>query len=257
MIDMTGKVVLVTGASRGIGAATARALGGAGADVVVHYAANRKAAETVAAQLNEGPGEERAHLVQADLAGDDAPGRLWAEAYRWRGRIDVLVNNAGVYEPASVDGGDKEWSANWARTLRINLTAVGDLCRAAILAFSEDGGGIIVNIASRAAFRGESPDYMAYAAAKAGVVALTRTIARGWAHSGILAYAVAPGYVETDMAAGALAGTGTRAAEIAAIPMGAMAPASDVAHVVCFLASGLAPHATGTTVDVNGASYVR
>ncbi len=257
MIDMTGKVVLVTGASRGIGAATARALGGAGADVVMHYAANRKAAETVAAKLNGGPGRERAHLVQADLAGEDAPGRLWAKAYQWRGRIDVLVNNAGVYEPASVDGGDREWSANWARTLRINLTAIGDLCRAAILAFGEDGGGIIINVTSRAAFRGESPDYMAYAAAKAGVVALTRTIARGWAHSGILAYAVAPGYVKTDMAAEALADTSARAAEIAEIPMGEMAPASDVANVICFLASGLAPHSTGTTVDVNGASYVR
>lgn len=257
MIDMTGKVVLVTGASRGIGAATARALGGAGADVVVHYAANRNAAETVAAELNAAPGGERAHLVQADLAGEDAPGRLWAEAYRWRGRIDVLVNNAGVYEPASVDGGDADWSANWARTLRINLTAVGDLCRAAILAFSEDGGGIIVNIASRAAFRGESPDYMAYAAAKAGVVALTRTIARAWAADGVLAYGVAPGYVDTDMADAALTDPGARARATAEIPMGRLAPPEDVANVVCFLASGLAPHATGTTVDVNGASYVR
>ena len=253
MIDLSGKTVLVTGASRGIGAACASVLGGAGAGVIVHYAENRKAAEAVTAGLNEG----RCHLVRADLAEPGAGRALWDQALQWRQRIDVLVNNAGVFEAAAVDGDDGAWADTWERTLRINLTAVGDLCRAAIGAFKDQGGGIIVNIASRAAFRGDGLDYMAYAASKGGVVALTRTIARAWAADGVLAYAVAPGYVDTDMADAVLTDPGARARVIAEIPMGQLAPPEDVANVVCFLASGLAPHATGTTVDVNGASYVR
>jgi len=253
MIDLDGKTVLVTGASRGIGRACAETLARAGARVVVHYARDRTAADELAKAL---PGDQ-AYVIQADLGKPGAAARLWRDALAWRGRLDVLVNNAGIFEPAAVDAADDAWDQTWARTIQVNLTALADLCRAAVSTFAEQGGGIVVNIASRAGFRGDAPDYWAYAAAKGGVLALTRTIARGWAKQGVLAYAVAPGFVATDMAAAALTDPAKRARALAEIPIGDFAPATDVANVVAFLASGLAPHATGTTVDVNGASYVR
>jgi len=257
MIDLTDKVILVTGASRGIGAVTARVLAGIGAQVILHAGRNREMADTLAADL----GVDRCHVLTADL-GDPGAGRgLWRAAVQWKGRIDVLVNNAGVYEAAGVEADDKDWDRVWQQTLQINLVAVADLCRDAIKHFAErhaegDGGGAIINIASRAAFRGDGPDYPHYAASKGGVIALTRTIARGHAHQGVLAYAVAPGFVETDMAKQSLTPEG-RADQVSLIPLGDLAPPEDVANVVAFLASGLAPHATGTTIDVNGASYVR
>ena len=253
MIDLEGKTALVTGASRGIGAACAAALGGAGARVVLHCASNRAAAERLADSLPEG----RSFVVEADLARPGAAAGLWRDALAWQGRLDVLVNNAGIYEPAAIGAADDAWDETWARTLAVNLTALADLCRAAVATFAGQGGGIIVNIASRAGFRGDAPDYWAYAAAKGGVLALTRTIARGWARQGVLAYAVAPGFVATGMTEAALTDPKKRAAAVAEIPIGGLAPPSDVANVVAFLASGLAAHATGTTVDVNGASYVR
>jgi len=194
--------------------------------------------------------------VRGDLDGDAAPGAVWAEALAWKGRIDVLVNNAGVYLPASVDDDFAHWADVWARTLRINLVATAHLCREAVRHFRDHGGGIIVNIASRAAFRGDAPDYSHYAASKGGMIALTRTIARGFAAEGVLAYAVAPGFVGTEMAEAYFREHGSDSV-VSEIPLGEVVPPEDVANVVAFLASGLARHATGTTIDVNGASYPR
>lgn len=137
----------------------------------------------------------------------------------------------------------------------MNLLALADLCREAILHYRTRGGGILINIASRAAFRGDDPDLMHYAASKGAVVALTKSIARGFGKEGILAYGVAPGWVETEMAADYIR---EHAADIARdIPIGSVAPPQDVANTVAFLAAGLAPHMTGATLDINGASYVR
>jgi 3-oxoacyl-[acyl-carrier protein] reductase len=250
MIDLTGKIILVTGGSRGIGAATVLALAGAGAEVVVHYGRSRQAAEEVAARCPGG----RCHLVGGDLEDPAAPGAIWAAAVAWRGRIDALVNNAAVALAAGVD--DPEWAAVWERTLRINVIAAAELCREAIRHFRGRGGGTIVNVASRAAFRGDEPPYMQYAASKGALIALTKSIARGFARDGIVAYGVAPGWVRTDMAEPTIAERGMEALA-RDIPMGSMAPPEDVANVVAFLVSGLARHATGTTIDINGASYVR
>jgi NAD(P)-dependent dehydrogenase (short-subunit alcohol dehydrogenase family) len=194
--------------------------------------------------------------VAGDLADGKAAGAVWRAAVGWRGRIDVLVNNAGIYEPADVDDDFERWSASWRRTLAVNLEAPGHLCREAIRHFRERGGGIIVNMASRAAFRGDDADYMHYAASKAGVVALTRTIARHFGRQGITAFAVAPGFVRTSLNAAFFREHGEEAAA-RDIPLGQIAEPEDVANIVAFLASGLARHATGTTIDVNGASYVR
>ena len=250
MIDLTAKVVLVTGGSRGIGAAIVRALAGAGAEVILHYGRSRARAEAVAAEIGG------CHLVGADLDDDSAAPALWRDALAWKGRIDVLVNNAGIYVPAGVDADFDAWAEAWSRTLRVNLVATAHLCREAIRHFRGRGGGAIVNVASRAAFRGDAPDYMHYAASKAGIVALTRTIARGFGADNIVAFAVAPGFVRTEMAERFIRDHGEDAV-LDEIPLGEMASPGDVANVVAFLASGLARHATGTTIDVNGASYVR
>jgi 3-oxoacyl-[acyl-carrier protein] reductase len=252
MIELSGKVVLVTGGSRGIGADIVRTAVGAGAEVVLHYGRSRQAAEAVAAEV----GANRCHLVSATLEKTGAAEVLWKKAVAWRSRIDVLVNNAAVYEPAPVEGELEAWYTAWQRTLQVNLIAAADLCREAIAHFRGRGGGIIVNLASRAAFRGDAPDYMNYAASKGGLISLTRTIARGFAKDGILAYAVAPGFVGTEMADDYYAKYGKESVT-REIPLGDVAPPREVANIVTFLASGLARHATGTTIDINGASYVR
>ena len=168
----------------------------------------------------------------------------------------MVVNNAGIATSVGVDDPLERWTSMWQETLQVNVMALADICREALLHYRTRGGGTIINIASRAAFRGDEPDYMHYAASKGAVVAFTKSIARGFGRDNVVAYAVAPGWVLTDMAQAAIAVKGM-AALTRDIPMGAMAPPEDVANVVAFLASGLARHASGTTIDVNGASYVR
>ena len=249
MIDLTNRVVLVTGAAGGIGAATARALAGAGARVALHDLDPGHPRE-LAEELGD------AVALSADLADPRNAARLWSEALEWQGRVDVLVNNAGIYEPADPDGELDAWVDAWRRTLGVCLVSPATLCREAIHTFrDQQGGGIIVNMASRAAFRGEDPEYWHYAAAKAGVVAMTRTIARQYGRDGVTAFAVAPGFVNTPFNDPAVAKHGLDFfAEDTGL--GEVAGPADVANVIAFLASGLARHATGTTIDVNGASYV-
>ncbi len=251
MIDLRKKTCLVTGASGGIGAVIARTLHAQGATVVLHYHQGKAAADALAATLGA-----RAICVGADLGTDEGPTALFRDALAKAGEIDVLVNNAATMPEARVEGDLASWHAGWRQTLQVNLVAAADLCREAITHFQSRKGGILVNIASRAAFRGDSPEYMAYAASKAGLVALTRSIARGFAKDGVLAYGVAPGFVTVGMPAEHYRVHGTKRI-VAEIPLGEISPPEDVANVVAFLASGLARHATGTTIDVNGASYVR
>lgn len=252
MIDLDGKVVLVTGGSRGIGAAIVRTLAGAGAHVVLHYGQSRDAAEAIAADLGEG----RCTLVAADLANDAAPARLWADAVAWKDHIDVLVNNAGIFVDAGVDDDFATWSEVWARTLQVNLVAASHLCREAVRHYRARGGGIIINVASRAAHRGDSPDHSHYAASKGGMIAMTKTIARAFASDGVTAFVVAPGFVCTEIAEEFFAIHGEEPV-VSEIPLGEVAEPEDVANMVAFLASGMARQSTGQTFDVNGASYVR
>ena len=253
MGDLSGKVVLVTGGSRGIGAAIVRAVSAMEAFVIIHYGTGKDRAEALANEV----GADRCHLLGADFTDDGAVRRLWEEAVAWRGRVDVLINNAGVYEPASVDGPFEAWNAAWQRMLRINLVAPAHLCREAILHFRDHHGGIIIiNITSRAAHRGDAPDYMQYAASKGGLQTLTRNIARAFAAENVLAYAIAPGFVRTEMAESFIAVHG-EAAATHDIPLGELPAPEEVANVAAFLATGKARHTTGATIDINGASYVR
>ncbi|MGQ0589754.1 MAG: SDR family NAD(P)-dependent oxidoreductase [Sphingosinicella sp.] len=230
--------ILVTGASRGIGAEIVKAL--AGHRVVGHSSAG---------------GDGR---IAAELADPEGATALWWEAMgRLDGRIDVLVNNAGVFEPAPLGSSDAEWEAHWERTLRINLRAAADLCRLAVLHFRERGsGGRIVNVASRAAFRGDSPDHWHYAASKGGMVAMTKSIARAYAGEGIYAFTVAPGFTVTGMVEEYVASRGGLAA-LGELPLGRPATADEAAETVRWLATDAPASATGAVIDVNGASFVR
>jgi 3-oxoacyl-[acyl-carrier protein] reductase len=250
-IDLSRQTVLVTGASRGIGAAIARRLGASGAQVAAHYGRGRDAAEALARQIGNG-----ARAFGADLAEPDACVALWEEVEACYGSIDALVNNAGIAVQAPLAASTSDWLADWNRTMAVNLTATGLLSRAAIVHFQEHGGGRIVNIASRAAFRGDQPDYLAYAASKAGMVALARSIARGFGKAGIKAFTLAPGFTRTEMAQAFIDqyGEDYAASDIA---LDRLTEPDDIAPTVAFLLSGLADHATGSTIDLNAASYVR
>ncbi len=251
MIDLDNRVVLVTGAAGAIGSATARTVVRAGGSVVLHDR-DDDATTPLAAELGD-----RATGLSADLGDAASVEALWHRAVAAFGRVDVLVNNAGIYPPAPLDDPLDAWLAVWDRSLAVNLIAPAVLCRAAVTAFArQEGGGIIVNLASRAAFRGEDPDYWHYAAAKAGIVAMTRSIARQHGRKGVTAFAIAPGYVDTPFNATFAETVGVEVAA-ADTGLGEVALPQDVANVIVFLASGLARHATGTTIDVNGASYVR
>ncbi len=229
--------ILLTGSSRGIGAAIARAL------------ASDASLRVIGHGTRSG--------VPADFSDPAAPRQLWDKALAELGTVDVLINNAGVFEDNPIDLSDDDWTAGWERTMRINLTASAELCRLAVKHWQERAsGGRIVNVASRAAYRGDSPKHWHYAASKAGMVAMTKSIARGYAAEGILAFAVCPGFTMTGMAEEYLSSRGGDKL-LADIPLGRVADPEEIANAVQYLALSAPPSMTGSVIDVNGASYVR
>ena len=232
--------ILITGASRGMGAAA--------------YALLKTHGHEVRGHSTVGSDE----LIAGDFADPEAPRKMWETALdELGGQIDILVNNAGIYEAVADNATDEEWHAAWNRTLRINLEAAADLSKLAVSQFLDLGiPGRIVNIASRAAYRGDSPQHWHYAASKAALVGMTKTIARGYASEGILCFAVAPGFTVSEMTDEYLAGRGG-AKIVADIPLGRVATTDEVAEVIRWLAIDAPASATGSVIDVNGASYVR
>ena len=249
-IDLSSTSVLVTGGSRGIGAAVARSMGQAGARVAIHYKGQRQQAMALAEQIGA-----TAEAFQADLSRVEECTALWKAVVARFGRVNTLVNNAGIAISSPLEGATGDWLQVWEATMAVNLRAPSILSKLAIGHFMEKGGGRIINISSRAAFRGDQPPYLAYAASKGGLVALTRSIARGFGKAGILAFNVAPGFTRTDMAQDFLDeyGEGYVAGDIA---LNRLTEPDDIAPFLVFLASGLADHATGCTIDVNAGSYV-
>jgi 3-oxoacyl-[acyl-carrier protein] reductase len=233
--------ILVTGASRGIGRAILDQLTERGAKTIGH------------ASTATYPG-----ILCADLSTDGAAASLWQSALdHFDGRIDVLVNNAGVFEANPLDASDEDWIANWDRTIKINLSASSELSRLAVLHWqARNSGGRIVNIASRAAHRGDSPAHWHYAASKGAMVSVTKTIARAYAGQGIYAFAVCPGFTMTGMAEDYLESRGGDKL-LADIPLGRVAAPEEIASIATFCALDAPPSMTGAVLDANGASYVR
>jgi 3-oxoacyl-[acyl-carrier protein] reductase len=250
--DFSNKVVLVTGASRGIGREIARQFAVRGARLVVHFHQNRQAAEQTLADL---PGNSHL-LLQADLSDATAIGDFAQNALTAAGKIDVLVNNAGVYEfhPAATSSFE-EWRQSWERTISTNLMGPAHLSFHVVRHMLNTGGGKIINITSRGAFRGE-PQAPAYGASKAGLNAFSQSMAQALAPHNIFVYAVAPGFVETDMAVSELSGPKGDAIR-AQSPLNRVARPAEVARVVLFLAAEGTDFLTGCIIDVNGASYLR
>jgi 3-oxoacyl-[acyl-carrier protein] reductase len=250
--DTGGRAVLVTGGSRGIGAAIARAFAATGDRVAVHYGRNAAKAEAVAAGL-AGSGHT---VVGADLRDPEAVRAMVDAAAERLGGLDVLVNNAGIFAPHPItETTYEEWQAGFRDTLGVNLVGAANVTWCAVRHMLRAGGGAIVNVSSRGAFRGE-PGQPAYGASKAGLIAFGQSLARDLGAHGITVTAVAPGFTETDMATEALAGE-RGAARRAESPLGRVAAPEEVAAAVVFLASPEARMTTGTVLDVNGASYLR
>ncbi len=249
-IDLSNKNILVTGASRGIGKAIAEVLGGAGARIAVHCNKNKSVAQALAAKLDNG-----SKAFQADLSDTQKTNNLIHSVLEEFTHLDLLINNAGIAISSEVDKNSDEWIKDWQKTITVNLNASALLCKNAIDHFIGRQSGIIINISSRAAFRGDTQDYMAYAASKGGMVSLTKSIARAFGKQGITAFDVAPGFTRTDMAQDFIDQYGEDYA-LNDIALKQLTQPVDVARVVLFLASGMAEHATGTTIDVNAASYV-
>ena len=233
--------ILLTGSSRGIGAAAKASLEARGAKVI-GQATSSKAVDT----------------VPADFCEPSAPHELWEAALaRTGGEIDVLINNAGLFDPNPLDRSDIEWLDAWEETLRINLTSAAQLSRFAVRHWQQRGvSGRIVNIASRAGPRGDSPAHWHYAAAKGGMLALHKTIARAYAGEGIYSFAVTPGFTDTSMAGDYLESRGGPGL-LKDIPLGRVAEPEEIADIAVWCALDAPPSMTGATIDANGASYVR
>jgi 3-oxoacyl-[acyl-carrier protein] reductase len=238
---MAHPTVLLTGSSRGIGCAIAEALRARGARVIGH-ASSQGDEDTIAADFSEPMG----------------PQMLWEDALeRAGGRIDVLINNAGIFAANPLDASDIEWLDAWEDTMRINLTAAAQLTRFAIRHWQESGAsGRLVHIASRAGYRGDSPEHWHYAASKGGMLALHKTVARAYAADGILSFAIAPGFTDTGMAQDYVASRGG-AGLLADIPLGRVAEPEEIAAIAAFCALDAPASMTGAVIDANGASYVR
>jgi 3-oxoacyl-[acyl-carrier protein] reductase len=238
---MTQLTALVTGSSRGIGAAIAGGLRARGVKVIGHAT-----------------GAVDADTIAADLTDPTAPSAIWDEALeRAGGRIDILVNNAGQFVANPISLSDIEWLDNWEDALRINLTAAAELSRYAVKHWlAAERPGRIVHIASRAAYRGDSPEHWHYAAAKGGMIAMHKTIARHYASQGVMSYAICPGFTDTAMAGDYLASRGG-AGLLADIPLGRVALPEEIASMAVFCGLDAPESMTGAVLDANGASYVR
>jgi NAD(P)-dependent dehydrogenase (short-subunit alcohol dehydrogenase family) len=254
MADLTGKTVIVTGASKGIGAATAQAMLAAGARVIAQYGSDLAGAQ---AAVTASP--DRAHLLQADFADMGAVDAFWEQAAAV-GPIDVLVNNAGIMrQTGGIADPMEDWDHVWAEAMAINTHAPARLMRHAVRHWLDAGRpGAIIGIGSWVTTRGTSnPGAIAYAASKAAIAAATKTVARAHAKDGIMAYVIAPGVVRTQMSVDSAARTGGEAAVTATLPMGEWVPPSEIADLCVYLAGGTARHLTGATIDMNGAAYIR
>ena len=250
-IDLSDKTILVTGANSGIGKAIAQELLNAGAQVALHFNSNSEGASKLKEQFSD-----QCELFQADFNNVDETIKLFEDVLSWRNTLDILINNAGTAVMNSVNLDDETWIKNWNTIMNINLLAAGVLSKKALEHFKTKNGGRIINIASRAAFRGDTPDYLAYAASKAGMVALVRSIARGFGKDGITAFSIAPGFTRTAMAQKSIDKYGEDFV-IKDIALNELTEPKDISPIVTLICSGKFDHGTGSNIDINAGSYVR
>jgi 3-oxoacyl-[acyl-carrier protein] reductase len=248
---LAGQTILVTGASGAIGSAIVEQLATEGARPIIHYSADRDSAERLLDRIG-GNGL----VVQGDLAVQGGADLLWAEALKLAGRIDGLVNNAGIRTEVSIEADPSMWRAAWNKEFQVNFFSAVDLCREAVKHFRSLGGGRIVNMASRAGQRGYAADALPYGCTKAALINLTKSIAKSFGGEGVVAVAIAPGWVKTEMADQFVAQFG-KAAAVSEIPIGDMAQPSEIAELVAFALRPSQRSLNGATLDVNGGSYIR
>ncbi len=249
-MTLAGQNILVTGGSRGIGAAIVEAVAREGASPIIHYGRDRDAAEALLKRVGQG------WCIGADFTSPAAPGRLFEDAVQRAGRIHGVVNNAGIRSVVEITASDAEWHAGWARDVQVNLLAAADIARAAVLHFRQHGGGRIIHMASRAGQRGYSAECIPYGATKAALLNLSKSLARSFGREGVVSIAIAPGWVRTDMAEDFVAAHGLAAA-VADIPTGKMAEPAEVADLVAFALRASQSSLNGATLDLNGGSYIR
>ncbi|HKO00750.1 MAG TPA: SDR family NAD(P)-dependent oxidoreductase [Thermoanaerobaculia bacterium] len=249
IIDLGERVALVTGASRGIGRETALRLAAAGARVSINYNRSAADAESLVTEI----GEEHALAVQADIGNPADVAKLIDQTIARFGRIDIVVNNAATFDMNEFERDDYDaWRRGWETTFAVNVFGAANVAYLAMRSMRANGGGKIINVASRAAFRGET-EFADYGASKAALVNLTRSIARACAKDGIVASCVAPGFIDTDMAREELAAHYEDI--VSQIPLRRVGTVGDVAAAILFLASPMADYLNGVTIDVNGGSW--
>lgn len=251
MAHLEGRNILVTGGSRGIGAAIVEALARDCARPIIHYGRDTAKAEALLARIGG-----KGHVLQADFTDRAEPTRLFAEAVKLAGRIHGLVNNAGIRTLVDISADLDSWHDVWSREIQVNLQAAADLAKAALLHFRQQGGGHIITMASRAGQRGYMGEALPYGVSKAALINLSKSIARSFGHEGVVSIAVAPGWVRTEMAEDYVATHGLKAA-VADIPIGRMAEPAEVAELVAFALRPSQASLNGATLDVNGGSYIR
>lgn len=255
MNDLSGKKILVTGSSKGIGAATVRRLGEAGAYVIAHYSSDLQGAEAATSDIDE----SRKLLLRADFSNLQEVEDLWDASIAQCGRIDVLVLNAAIM---LWDGGFEQsldvWDTVWEQTLAVNVLASSRLLRRAVRHYLDSGGGTIITLSSWAAQKGvTNPATIAYGASKAAIQAATQTIARAYAKQGILAYVLAPGVVRTRLSEQFAATQGGEEKITHGLAMGEWVSPAEIGNLIVYLATGRTRHLSGATLDINGASYIR
>lgn len=250
--ELKNQFILVTGASDGIGREIARCLMQNDARVAIHYNRNKKGAM----DLLEEFGSNGSQVFQADLGDMGNCLQLWEQVLEVFGHLDSVVLNAGVYLEHAPGESDEQWLDTWNRTLAINLDASGLLTKKAIEHFKASGGGRLIYIASRAVFRGETEEYLGYAASKGGLVSLARSVARSFGKYNIKSFIIAPGFVRTAMANQFIETYGEqRVCDELALTK--LTEPKDVSPLVALMCSGLMDHATGATVDINAGSHIR
>lgn len=250
MIELTGRVALITGGSRGIGAATARLFAKAGADVAITYRGNDARADELVEEIEKLG--RKAKAFKGDNSRSDIVTKTVDKVWKEFGRIDVLVNNAGIWTFGEIESMDE---TTWDETIGLNLKGTFLFCRHVVPIMKKQGGGSIINVSSTAGQRGEA-HHSHYAASKGGVISFTKSLSTELARYNIRVNSVAPGWVDTEMCGDVFSDKEYREKVRRSIPLGRIPTGEDIAGPILFLASDLARHVTGEILNVNGGSVL-